>query len=135
MRGSGEYARGLGVGRGLDPQEHRHGVGLDGGDHGLKHRVALMLVLHQRVTLAVGAQMDPLAQRVHHVEMIFPFRINHREQDAAFQLAHQLVAHRFLFPAIPVCQRLSHALGQLRAIRQLLIELHLESKLAQQGRA
>ena len=54
----------------------------------LEHREALALVLDQRVALGHGAQADAVLQVVHLVEVVAPAAVDHREHDAALELAH-----------------------------------------------
>ena len=73
---------------------------LDAVHHRGEHVEALALVLHQRVALGVGTQVDALAQVVHLVEVLAPLAVEHREDHAPLQLAHHLGAHLGLAPVV-----------------------------------
>ena len=97
-----------------------------------EHVEALALVLHQRVALGVRPQADALAQVVHLVEVLAPLAVEHGEQHAALELAHDLVAELLL---AAVVRRLGVGLelldelvaGQAVATAGLLLELRRAS--------
>src|SRR5215211_414677 len=66
-----------------------------------EHREALVLVGDEWVDLGEAAQVDPLAQVVHLVEVLAPAVVDDLEQDLALQVAHQLLAQ--LVGALVVC--------------------------------
>src|SRR6266571_1313905 len=55
-----------------------------------EHGVRLALVLHQRVALAVGPEVDAFLQVVHLVQVLPPLVVDDREQDHPLQLPHGL---------------------------------------------
>ena len=57
--------------------------------HVLEQREALALVLDQRVALRHRAQADAVLEVVHLVEVVAPAAVDHREHDAALELAHR----------------------------------------------
>ena len=80
-----------GLGVGLHPHDEHaaHRLLLNGRDHLLEHGVALALVLHHRIVLAVSPQADALAQLGHVVQMLHPVLVHHPEHHDPLQLAHQ----------------------------------------------
>ena len=67
-------------------------------DHILKKREAFRLIFIQRITLAVTAQMDHLAQIIIGYDMVAPKFIERLQQDRFFNLHLQLLAWHSLFP-------------------------------------
>ncbi len=76
----------------LEVEEEADRLLLDAVHHRGEHVEALALVLHERVALGVGPQVDALAQVVHLVEVLAPLAVEHREDDAPLELAHDLLA-------------------------------------------
>src|SRR5580692_867830 len=74
------------VGRALDNLHQVKIAGrvfLEALQHGLEHLERFLLVLDQRIVLAVAAQANALLEVVHTQEMIFPLRIENAEHDHA----------------------------------------------------
>ncbi len=84
--------RGRVVGDDLEPEDVPDEVVLDAFHHRLEHVEALALPLGERVALTHGAQVDPLAQVVHLIEMLAPLLVDHREHHPALDLAQGLLA-------------------------------------------
>ena len=102
----------------LDVEQEADRLLLDGVHHGGEHVEAFALVLHQRVALTHGAQTDSLLQIVHFVEVLAPFTVHHRKQDAPLQLAHHRLTGR------PNPQSLLTAVvGLLRICLEFLCEI------------
>ena len=91
--------------------------------HLLEHRERLDLVLDKRVALAVGAQVDALAQHVHVIEVIHPLLIDDAEHDDLFELAHILFAEHQLAVLVALLGNL------LQFLLDLVAREHLELRL------
>src|SRR3954470_18067325 len=61
-----------------------------------EHLEALVLVRDQRVDLGEPAEVDPLAQIVHVVQVLAPAVVDDLQQDVALDLPHQLLAELLL---------------------------------------
>ena len=73
---------------------------LRGRHHRLEHVVALTLVLHLRVPLAVAPQADTLPEVVHLVEVLTPLVVEDGDEHQALELAHLLLADLLLTPRV-----------------------------------
>ena len=86
----------VGLDRGLDlhlkVEQVADGLLLDGLVHGLEQQEPLALVLDQRVALGHRAQADALLQVVHLVQVLAPLAVEHTEDDAPLELAHDVGA-------------------------------------------
>ena len=65
----------------LDPEKKFDGFLLNAVCHLIEHIKSLALILHKRIALAVGPEPDPFAEIIEAVKMLFPFCIDHLEQD------------------------------------------------------
>ena len=89
---------------------------LDAVHDGGEHVEALALVLHERVALGVRAQVDALAQVVHLVEVLAPLAVEHGEDDAPLELAHDLLADLVLATGVGLVRVDLEGLDQLVAV-------------------
>src|SRR3989441_1035645 len=81
----------------LNVEEVAHRFVVDARHHVLEEHERFLLELHQRVFLRVAAQPDALFQVVQREQVVFPLRINHVENNAALQPAHQVRAKLLFF--------------------------------------
>ena len=68
----------------------------DAGHHLREHVEAFALPLDRRIYLAVGPQVDALAEVVHLVEMLAPVLIDEAQHDLTLDVAAQLGADELL---------------------------------------
>ena len=66
---------------------------LNVGDHSLEHIKALVLISHNRALLSQRTEADALTQLVHGFNVGHPFFINALQDDHAFQLLQNMLAH------------------------------------------
>ena len=90
----------------LDAHQLLDDVGLHAADQLLEQVVAFLLVLLQRVLLAVAAQPDALLQVVHAEEVVAPQVVERLQPDDALEVAH----HRRREGCLALRVRLAHAL-------------------------
>ncbi len=83
-----------------------------GRDQLFVHLVGFLLVGHERILLAEGAQADPLTQLVEIGQMPHPAVIDRAQHDQPLQLAQHLGAHRGLFGVIRLLGELDKMLGE-----------------------
>src|SRR5688572_20063695 len=76
-------------------EQPAHHLFLDAAAHVLVECEAFLLVLDQRVALAVAAQPDAFLEVVERVEVVLPLRVDDLQRDGALQPSHHLLAaHR-----------------------------------------
>ncbi len=93
----------------LDVEQRQHDLFLDRAAQLLEHDMALAPVLDERVLLGHRAQVDPLAQIVHRLEMLPPAGVDDLEDHEPLDLAHQLRPEALL----AVVVRVERVLGEL----------------------
>ena len=98
-------------------------VRLDLMDHLLEHIVALDLVFHQRIALAVSAEVDALPQHIHVVEMFHPLVVDDAQHDDLFQLAHDAGGELRFARLVVIVGNLFQRLPQLVAAHGLQLFL------------
>ena len=76
----------------------------------LEHLEGLLLVLDERVALAVAAQADPLLEVIERVEVVLPLRVHDLQHDHALVEQHQLDADA----ALPLLVAGARAPGRAR---------------------
>src|SRR5712692_2832029 len=74
----------------LDVEEIADGFVVDAGHHVFEEHEGFFLEFDQGIFLAVAAQADAFFQMVEGEKVIFPLRIDHVENNAALEPAHQL---------------------------------------------
>ncbi len=88
------------------PEEIADDLFLDAALHVLEEREAFLLVLDERIALAVAAQADAFLQVVERVEVILPLRVDDLQHDVALDAAQELAAdQRFLLLVALLRQR------------------------------
>ncbi len=92
-------ARSAVAGGHLQEEQVADGLVFDAIHHVLEQREGFLLVLDQRIFLAVSAQADAFLEVVHRQQVIFPLVVDDVEHDDALGVAHVLGAdQRLLFP-------------------------------------
>src|SRR5438477_4742577 len=80
--------------------------------HVLEEVEGFLLVLGQRVALAVPAQPDAFLEVVDRQQMILPLRVDDDEHLVALQRAHELLAQLALARRVPLLHRFLNQLGE-----------------------
>src|SRR5690606_28984469 len=80
----------------LEVEEEAAGLLANRAHHLLEHRVALALVLDERVALGHGTKADAVLRVVHRVEVITPATVDDREHHPALELAQRRAAQLLL---------------------------------------
>ena len=88
---------------------------LDVGLHLFEHVERFDLVLDERVALAIGAQVDAVAQHIHVVEMLHPLLVDDAQHDDLLELAHVVLAKEQLAVVIAFLREFLEAFLQLVA--------------------
>ena len=70
---------------------------VDARHHVFEQHKRFFFELDERILLPVSAQPDALFQMVEREQMVLPLRIDHIEDDAALEPAHQVPAKLFFF--------------------------------------
>src|SRR5215207_8246096 len=107
----------------LDVVDHPREVRPDAVHQVLEEREALVLVSDERVDLGEPAQVDPLAQVVHVVEVLAPALVDDLQQQEALQRPHQLLAEIGLALLVELERVLDQQLHQPLAVEALAVEL------------
>src|SRR5436305_10584376 len=81
--------------------------------HHLEQLEALLLVLLERIALAVAAQADPLLQVVEGEEVVLPGRVHRIEHDGALEAADDLLGVAALLLDVALLDRLPEGVAQL----------------------
>ena len=63
---------------------------IDGVHEGGEELVSLHLVFHERILLALGAELDTFAEGVHGIEVLLPFLVDGIEHDVSFERIEML---------------------------------------------
>ena len=85
--------------------------------HGLEHLKRFLLVLDQRVVLAVAAQADALLEVIHAEEVVLPLLVDHAKHDHAFVMTHGLRADQLFFRVVTLLQLLKDGIAELLPVR------------------
>src|SRR5713226_7577716 len=105
---------------------------IDARHHVFKQRERFFLELDDGVFLRIAAQADALFQVVQRQQMVFPLRIDHVENDAALQPAHQVRAKLLFFFLVALLDRFGRGVGKLVVAQRSRVgarTFHIDAKL------
>src|SRR3954468_11283692 len=107
----------------LDVVDHAREVRPDGVHQVLEERERLVLVGDQRLDLGEPAQVDPLAQVVHVIEMLTPAVVDDLQQQEPLDLPHDLVAELLLAAVVELHGRLAQPVDEFHAVELVDVEV------------
>ena len=73
----------------LQEEKESHRVFLDSAHQVLEQLEGFLLVLHERIALAIAAQADAFLEMIHRKKVILPVRIHDLQHDHAFVISHR----------------------------------------------
>src|SRR6185503_14194461 len=103
--------------------------------HQAEHGEGLLLVLGERVALAVAAQPDPLLEVVHRQQVVLPGGVDDVQHQGALVLAHRLFAKGALLLFVAPHHLCLEPLAQVHGVDRLPVDargLHVDPEVAQQ---
>src|SRR5437868_13973365 len=91
-----------------DPQDRLRDVARDLRGHLIEERASLILIGHERILLAVAAQVDPLAELLHRGEMLDPVCVDRAQEEPALDRAGGLLTERSLASLVGLVDQVTH---------------------------
>src|SRR6266404_1299456 len=100
----------------LDVVEITHSFVVNARHHVFEKDERFLLKFNERIFLPVAAQANALFQVVERQQVVFPLRVDHVEDDAAFEPAHQVRAKLRLFFFVAFLDRFRRGVGKLLVV-------------------